>query len=374
MQPGSKRKTLKTCHMLFTKRACAVLTFTGVGLCVSFLDSTSTKPNLALQLADFDRPKDSVEGGVRGKFVFPASCQPKDFGALNWDLIRSHPQRVDVGESAQYALIDESCDLSEPYLQHFSRANSLFVVERRPTQDWKEREKFNSLGTSHIRFVVTNCRVPYFRPGQDLCIPLKPKANCPGTFLAKKRWYATFKGTMYFNGRGHHRYLLKVFHNPEKKVLVHLTTRHETNDKQIPVASNLTRRNFDKAEAEAAKYDYCDLLNSTFSFAPGGRSPASYRFLESLGSGAVPILFFETGDEDTVLPYENILDWSGCVTIKTSIAAVEQLLLSSGKSVRQRQRACEMMFEENFRNEEISLDTFLRAARGLLDGSDGKNI
>ena len=69
-------------------------------------------------------------------------------------------------------------------------------------------------------------------------------------------------------------------------------------------------------------------MNSSYAFTPGGRSPASYRLIESLHSGAIPIFFFERGDEHVALPYENIINWEGCAKIHIFISQVEHTLLA----------------------------------------------
>ena len=300
-------------------------------------------------------------------FFIPEGCSLTDTRVLSWKLLLNHARRVNTPHLASFALLDKECVVeANSFLISFASQKRLIAVERDPTQNWKKRSIYKTLGLENVRYAVTNCREPYFRVGHDICIALRPKTTCTHmTFFEQKKYHATFKGTGYFRGYGHHRFLLKVFHNPSKGVIVALTTRHVSNDRQIQLTSSLTRIKLDTDEREANVFEYCELMNSTYSFTPGGRSPASYRLLESMHSGAIPLLLFERGDEHVSLPYGNIIDWQGCLKIHIFMSEIEQTLLDDG-GLLARKTKCAAILTQFFLNDEVLVNTFLQSAKHVM--------
>lgn len=61
----------------------------------------------------------------------------------------------------------------------------------------------------------------------------------------------------------------------------------------------------DVLNATSHRYDYGELMNTTFGLVPGGRSPATYRLAEVMSAGAIPV--FVT--RDYVRPLPELVDW-----------------------------------------------------------------
>ncbi len=153
-----------------------------------------------------------------------------------------------------------------------------------------------------------------YRGGFDISIPLPRLQQQSPPELAsvkpfQRKYFATFKGTRYLSREGAFRSseAFRGMHNG-KDVIVATTCRQETNDKLVrwqPWKAN-------GCEADQGvydSYDFVDLLNSTFAFVPAGRSPASYRFLEVLSAGAIPVLIAD----DYVRPFESLIQWERCL-------------------------------------------------------------
>ncbi|XP_076349903.1 exostosin-1b-like isoform X2 [Tachypleus tridentatus] len=162
-----------------------------------------------------------------------------------------------------------------------------------------------------------------FRPQFDISIPLFPK-NHPkkggerGTltsnnFPVRKRYILVFKGKRYVHGIGSEtRNSLYHLHNNKDIILV-TTCRHGKSWKQMKD---------ERCEADNKDFDRWDyqllMQNSTYCLVPRGRRLGSFRFLEALQAGCIPVLL-SNGWE---LPFGEVIDWS-----KATVRADERLLM-----------------------------------------------
>ncbi len=89
-------------------------------------------------------------------------------------------------------------------------------------------------------------------------------------------------------------------------------------------------------------YDYASLMNTTFGLVPAGRSPASYRLAEVMGSGAIPVLVAR----DYVLPFREQIDWSA-FSFLFSPDRVELDMMATLRGISQRQLE-EMQVRDTF--------------------------
>lgn len=169
-----------------------------------------------------------------------------------------------------------------------------------------------------------------FRPGFDVSIPLfsrdHPRTGGERGFLRYnsippfRKYLLVFKGKRYLTGIGSDaRNALHHVHNGEDVLL--LTTCKHGKDWQKHKDNRCDRDN-----AEYDRFDYKEMLhNSTFCLVPRGRRLGSFRFLEALQAGCVPVML-SNGWE---LPFSEIIDW------KTSaIMGDERLLLQIPTTVR----------------------------------------
>ncbi|KAJ3050385.1 Exostosin-1, partial [Rhizophlyctis rosea] len=115
-----------------------------------------------------------------------------------------------------------------------------------------------------------------------------------------------FKGTHYWAGKGSEvRSALHLYHNGNDSIIVTNCPPH--------------LRKHSRCKADTALFDSYDydsvLTTSTFSLCPRGRRLGSYRFLESLRAGSIPVLL---GD-GYIPPFGEWIDWTkAAVTIPES--------------------------------------------------------
>ncbi|CAL4082003.1 unnamed protein product, partial [Meganyctiphanes norvegica] len=162
-----------------------------------------------------------------------------------------------------------------------------------------------------------------FRSGFDISLPLfhktHPEKGGENGFLAAnafpgtKKYLLAFKGKRYVYGIGSEtRNSLYHLHNKRDIVLV-TTCKHGGSWKE----HKDERCDFDNMQYD--KYDYEVLLrNSTFCLVPRGRRLGSFRFLEVLQAGCIPVLLANGWE----LPFSEVINWG-----QAAIWADERLLL-----------------------------------------------
>lgn len=175
------------------------------------------------------------------------------------------------------------------------------------------------------------------RQGFDISIPLYPKhfptkkhrqysktdkdiKRDTNIFPARRKYMLGFKGKRYLTGIGSEtRNGLHVLHN-DKDIIMLTTCRHGKDwEKHADSRCFKDNKNYER-------YDYHDLLaNSTFCLVPRGRRVGSYRFLETLEYGCIPVSMSNGWD----LPFAEVIDWS-----KFSVSLDERMLLQVPNVIR----------------------------------------
>lgn len=148
-----------------------------------------------------------------------------------------------------------------------------------------------------------------YRPDFDVSIPLLPKDHPAKsgqtslnrkTFPLNRKYLLSFRGKRYTHGIGSDtRNSLYHIHNG-KDIIAVTTCRHGSNWEKFQ------DNRCDHDNALYDKYDYQDLLvNSSFCLVPRGRRLGSFRFLEALQAGCIPVSL----SNGYVLPFEEVIDW-----------------------------------------------------------------
>ena len=132
--------------------------------------------------------------------------------------------------------------------------------------------------------ITTHCYEPIFDPLKQKCMFLEPKAKCKHHNKTERNITLSFKGTVTLFDPGSLRTDLIGMTN-EKLGIYILTKPH--------VAENKPK--FKLVSTNSMSYDrftYCNLLtNSVYGLVPEGAQYASYRFLETLCHGSIPVIY-----------------------------------------------------------------------------------
>lgn len=229
---------------------------------------------------------------------------------------------------------------------------------------------FAGLNIGYAMLVKASSSVPNYRPGFDISLPLFSKSHPERGTVASAETTSylrndpeeadisfstaeqesspfghknllVFKGKRYIYGIGSEtRNSLHHLHN-NNDVLIYTTCKHGKKWKEL---------RDDRCEKDNTEYESVDyqalMANSTFCLAPRGRRFGSFRFLEALSLGCIPV----TLSNDWVKPFNDVIDWSSA-----AIDADERLLLQLPEMLRsfdrrklERMRSQSLAIYENY--------------------------
>lgn len=226
-----------------------------------------------------------------------------------------------------------------------------------------------SIGMASI--LSTELHYTTYRPNFDIAIPLpRLNSNVKGLSELKpfeRKYFLTFKGTRYLSREGNFRSspAFRGMHNGKDVVIV-TTCNHETNNKLLRWQP-WRGAGCEEDQILFERNDYTDLLNSTFGLAPAGRSPASYRMLEVLSAGAIPVLIAD----NYVKPFDTLIQWQRCL-VQFPTNEIHRILPTlramSKREVELRQRYCQQIFRGALKDDNTLVSTVIRAFKQRFMG------
>lgn len=205
-----------------------------------------------------------------------------------------------------------------------------------------------------------------YRAGFDISIPLPGGTHLPHLQSLKpwrRRYFLTFKGTRYIGDKeGNFRSdpAFRRMHNGED-VIVAVTCNHKTNNR-IRKWHPEQGKGCDEDEVTYKQYDFNDLMNSTFGLAPAGRSPSSYRMIEILSAGTIPVLIAD----NYVKPFDTMIQWHRCILqFPTSelVRIIPALREMERQEMERRQRYCVFIYEEYLKDDATLLSSVTKSLK-----------
>ncbi|CAL2040488.1 unnamed protein product [Caenorhabditis brenneri] len=215
-----------------------------------------------------------------------------------------------------------------------------------------------------------------FFKGFDVSLPLfhenhpddvEPKVKIDDQRNESRRKYlVSFKGKRYVYGIGSGtRNLVHHLHNGDDMVMV--TTCKHNNDWQVYQDDRCQRDN-----DEYDQWDYEDLLtNSTFCLVPRGRRLGSFRFLETLRSGCIPVVI----SDSWILPFTETIDWSSAAIVvaeRDALSIPELLMSMSRRKVEKLRDSARDVYDGYLRSIKVISNHVLTIISKRIDDHSGK--
>jgi len=257
-------------------------------------------------------------------------------------IMESRYYTPDASQACLFVLSLDTLDrdsLSADYIRNLQNRLSLLpywnngqnhIIFNFYSGTWPEYTEDLGLNLGFAILAKASISVETYRPNFDISLPLVHKEHIEkgGDVLPSysdsqattKSYLLAFKGKRYVYGIGSEtRNSLYHLHNSRDVIMV-TTCKHGKSWKEMK------DERCEEDNAEYDRYDYEVLLhNSTFCLVPRGRRLGSFRFIEVLQTGCIPVLL----SNNWVLPFSEIIDWKS-----SAIWADERLLLQVPDIVR----------------------------------------
>ena len=129
-----------------------------------------------------------------------------------------------------------------------------------------------------------------------------------------------------------------------------------------------------EVEAECEKdqliyneFKFDDLMNSTFGLIPAGRGPSSFRLLEVLSAGTIPVVI----SDNFVLPFDSLIEWRRCLFVfpTSQMQRIVPTLRSlNRKEIELRREYCLFIYRKFFVDDDKIVETTAMALEARFFG------
>lgn len=229
----------------------------------------------------------------------------------------------------------------------------------------------DSIGNASV--MASDIHETTYRAGFDISIPL------PGTYhmrdmlevkATERKYLATFRGLRYLGHSGEGTFRswdsFRTMHNGVD-VIVATSCNHPINNMNREKEPELGLH-CDDDDLIHKGHSFTDLMNSTFAFVPSGIQPASYRFIEVLSAGAIPVLIAD----NYVKPYDTLIQWYKCLLQFPTTEMhriVDTLRAMKKEEVLKRQENCIAIYREFLQDDETLIRASVRALKARFLGA-----
>lgn len=230
-------------------------------------------------------------------------------------------------------------------------------------------------GSESIEMASTMTSITHqttYRSGFDISVPVPQRKFYSGLQPLKaldRKYFLTFKGTRYLqeSGAGGFRSnpVLRRMHNGDD-IVVATTCKQATVNSASPGLPEV-KAECEKDQSIYNHYKFDDLMNSTFGLIPAGRGPSSYRLLEVLSAGSIPVVI----SDNFVLPFDSLIEWRRCLFVfptSQTQRTVPTLRSLNKEEIESRQDYCRFIYREFFVDDAKVVDTTAMALKARFFG------
>ena len=237
---------------------------------------------------------------------------------------------------------------------------------------WKQRgPPQHTIGNASV--MASDIHETTYRAGFDISIPLPGNIHMRELQTQKatqRKYLATFRGLRYLghDGEGVFRSWnsFRTMHNGID-VIVATSCKHPINDEKRNEEPELGVH-CDDDDIIHKSHDFFDLMNSTFALVPAGIQPASYRFIEVLSAGSIPVLIAD----NYVKPFDTLIQWYKCMLQFPTTEMhriVDTLKAMKQEEILKRQENCIAVYHEFLQDDETLIRSTVRALKSRFLGA-----